>query len=280
VLERIGLLAENEPPDVCCLVDPGALDQDVRTLGDHLAVSRDLLIALADPMRKGPGPTPGPRRAQRGRDRRAGHAQSAHRVSPPEHPASHGPGALDLGSGAGIDVLLSASRVGPTGFVYGLDMTDEMLALAEQNRQARGVANARFLEGQINRSRCRTPASMSSSPTASSTWAPTSRGCCARPSGCSSRADASPSRMSWSRASCRPRSEGAWSCGRAAWPGRSKKETYRGLLAEAGFDDVSIEVTRVYDAPEAKRFGGRLVSAFVRATRPGRPDKTSCPNAP
>src|SRR5919205_971438 len=58
---------------------------------------------------------------------------------------------LDLGSGGGIDVLLSAKRVGPTGFAYGLDMTDEMLALAEQNRRAQGVTNVRFLKGQIER---------------------------------------------------------------------------------------------------------------------------------
>src|ERR671929_514048 len=56
---------------------------------------------------------------------------------------------LDLGSGGGIDVLLSAKRVGPTGFAYGLDMTDEMLALAEQNRQAYGVTNVKFLKGHI-----------------------------------------------------------------------------------------------------------------------------------
>src|SRR5438034_4547382 len=56
---------------------------------------------------------------------------------------------LDLGSGGGIDVLLSAKRVGPNGFAYGLDMTDEMLALSEQNRQAQGVSNVKFLKGQI-----------------------------------------------------------------------------------------------------------------------------------
>jgi SAM-dependent methyltransferase len=56
---------------------------------------------------------------------------------------------LDLGSGGGIDVLLSAKRVGPTGFAYGLDMTDEMLALAEENRVKAGVDNVRFLKGYI-----------------------------------------------------------------------------------------------------------------------------------
>ena len=56
---------------------------------------------------------------------------------------------LDLGSGGGIDVLLSARRVGPTGFAYGLDMTDEMLALAERNRAEAGATNVQFLKGQI-----------------------------------------------------------------------------------------------------------------------------------
>ena len=56
---------------------------------------------------------------------------------------------LDLGSGGGIDVLLSARRVGPTGFAYGLDMTDEMLALAEQNKAAAGAQNVQFLKGHI-----------------------------------------------------------------------------------------------------------------------------------
>jgi arsenite methyltransferase len=56
---------------------------------------------------------------------------------------------LDLGSGGGIDVILSAKRVGPTGVAYGLDMTDEMLALAQQNARAAGISNAHFLKGMI-----------------------------------------------------------------------------------------------------------------------------------
>src|SRR6476661_4715542 len=56
---------------------------------------------------------------------------------------------LDLGSGGGIDVLLSAKRVGPSGKVYGLDMTDDMLALARENQRRAGVENAEFLRGQI-----------------------------------------------------------------------------------------------------------------------------------
>ncbi|MCW5943331.1 MAG: arsenite methyltransferase [Fimbriimonadaceae bacterium] len=60
-----------------------------------------------------------------------------------------GESVLDLGSGGGIDVLLSAKRVGPTGFAYGLDMTDEMLALAEKNKAAAGASNVAFLKGHI-----------------------------------------------------------------------------------------------------------------------------------
>jgi len=60
---------------------------------------------------------------------------------------------LDLGSGGGIDVLLSAKRVGPTGKVYGLDMTDDMLALARENQQKAGATNVEFLKGTIDPSR-------------------------------------------------------------------------------------------------------------------------------
>src|SRR6202041_1800739 len=62
---------------------------------------------------------------------------------------SAGETVLDLGSGGGIDVLLSAKRVGPTGKAYGLDMTDEMLALAEENKRKSGIANVEFLKGEI-----------------------------------------------------------------------------------------------------------------------------------
>ena len=58
---------------------------------------------------------------------------------------------LDLGSGGGIDVLLSAKRVGPTGKAYGLDMTDEMLELANENKARAGVENVEFLKGEIER---------------------------------------------------------------------------------------------------------------------------------
>jgi len=73
---------------------------------------------------------------------------------------------LDLGSGGGIDVLLSAKRVGPTGKAYGLDMTDDMLALARENQRKAGVENAEFLKGEIESVPLRTTRSTSSSPTA------------------------------------------------------------------------------------------------------------------
>src|ERR1700685_2357487 len=62
---------------------------------------------------------------------------------------SSGETVLDLGSGGGIDVLLSARRVGPTGKAYGLDMTDEMLALANENKRKAGAENVEFLKGEI-----------------------------------------------------------------------------------------------------------------------------------
>ncbi len=73
---------------------------------------------------------------------------------------------LDLGSGGGIDVLLSAKRVGPEGKVYGLDMTDEMLALAEKNKAEAGATNVEFLKGFMKKFPSRTTQSTSSSRTA------------------------------------------------------------------------------------------------------------------
>jgi len=73
---------------------------------------------------------------------------------------------LDLGSGGGIDVLLSARRVGPTGFAYGVDMTDEMLELARANATKAGASNVEFRRGTIENFRCPTPRWTWSSPTA------------------------------------------------------------------------------------------------------------------
>lgn len=75
---------------------------------------------------------------------------------------------LGLGSGGGIDILLSARRVGPTGKAYGLDMTDDVLSLAEENKRKSGLSNVEFLKGEIETSRSRIARLMSSSRTASS----------------------------------------------------------------------------------------------------------------
>ena len=193
---------------------------------------------------------------------------------------------LDLGSGGGIDVLLSARRVGPTGFAYGLDMTDEMLLLAEQNRQAAGVPNVRFLKGHIEQV-----------PLPNNSVDVVISNCVINLSG---------DKRSVLREAFRVLKPG----GRFAvsdvvvqgqlpaelrknmelWAGciagALEETTYRELLAEAGFGDVGVEVTRVYQAEdlaaseccdslasadgfsELAASGGRLVSAFVRASKP------------
>ena len=91
---------------------------------------------------------------------------------------------LDLGSGGGIDVLLSARRVGPTGKAYGLDMTDEMLALARENQRKSGPRTSSFCAVKSNTFRCPTSRSTSSFPIASSTSLPTRTRCCAKPFVC------------------------------------------------------------------------------------------------
>jgi 2-polyprenyl-3-methyl-5-hydroxy-6-metoxy-1,4-benzoquinol methylase len=92
----------------------------------------------------------------------------AHQLRQPAAVADLKPGGtvLDLGSGGGIDVLLSARRVGPTGFVYGLDMTPEVLALARRNAAEAGAQTSSSVTAPSNMSRCRTNRSASSSRTA------------------------------------------------------------------------------------------------------------------
>ena len=172
--------------------------------------------------------------------RRSDHVESLHRMPrrplslprrcwrrsaaaiPPRWPSSiAGEVVLDLGSGGGIDVLLSARRVGPTGKAYGLDMTDEMLALARENQRKAGVENVEFLKGEIEA----IPLPDNSVDVIISNCvinlsADKRQGRCARRSGCSSRAAASPCPTWWSGARCRPRSAAAWSCGSAASPAR------------------------------------------------------------
>jgi arsenite methyltransferase len=193
---------------------------------------------------------------------------------------------LDLGSGGGIDVLLSARRVGPTGFAYGLDMTDEMLALAEQNRMAQGVTNVRFLKGHIEHiplpdnsvdviiSNCVINLSADKSRVLREAFR------VLRPGG---RFAVSDVVVQGQLPAELRKSMELWA---GCIAGALEETTYRQLLAEAGFRAVGVEVTRVYQTEdlaaseccdslastdgfaELASSGGRLVSAFVRATKP------------
>jgi SAM-dependent methyltransferase len=200
---------------------------------------------------------------------------------------------LDLGSGGGIDVLLSARRVGPTGFAYGLDMTDEMLALAERNKAEAGAENVQFLKGQIEEI-----------PLPDNTVDVVISNCVINLSSDKGRVLREAFRV------LKPGGRFAVSDvvtqgtlpddlrqDMEAWvgcvAGALEEQEYRRLLTVAGFAETEIEVTRVYDPRELAesvgggssccggegpswdesayaRFdaaGGRVVSAFVRATK-------------
>lgn len=199
---------------------------------------------------------------------------------------------LDLGSGGGIDVLLSARRVGPTGFAYGLDMTDEMLVLAEANKTKAGAENVQFLKGHIEAiplpentvdvviSNCVINLSSDKGQVLREAYRVLKPGGRFAVSDVVARGDL-PADL---RASME-----AW-VGCVA--GALEEQDYRRLLADAGFHDIDLEVTRVYDpkdlaaavgddssccgagdafdASAYARFaesGGQLVSAFVRASK-------------
>jgi SAM-dependent methyltransferase len=200
---------------------------------------------------------------------------------------------LDLGSGGGIDVLLSARRVGETGFAYGLDMTDEMLALAEKNKTESGVPNVQFLKGHIEDiplpdnsvnvviSNCVINLSADKGQVLKEAYR------VLKPGG----------RFAVSDVVVQGELPDDLRSNMEAWvgcvAGALEENEYRRLLTEAGFDDVEVQVTRVYDpkdladsargdtsccgggdafdASAYARFdasGGKLVSAFVRARKP------------
>jgi SAM-dependent methyltransferase len=184
---------------------------------------------------------------------------------------------LDLGSGGGIDVLLSAGRVGPTGKAYGLDMTDEMLALARENQRKAGATNVEFLKGEIERiplpdasvdvviSNCVINLAADKDKVLREAFR------VLRPGGRFAVSDvvvrgAVPAEVR--------RSVEAWI---GCLAGALEESEYRSKLAEAGFGRIEVEVTRVYKAEDARgmlpgvdaaAMDGRFVSAFVRAEKP------------
>jgi len=186
---------------------------------------------------------------------------------------------LDLGSGGGIDVLLSAKRVGPTGFVYGVDMTDEMLALALENKAKAGMTNVAFLKGRIEEiplpansvdvviSNCVINLAADKSLVLKDAFR------VLRPGG----------RFAVSDVVADGTVPAGLRSNMEAWvgclAGALEIETYKALLAEAGFADVGVEITRRYTVAEAgldpatlpagwEDGDGKLASAFVRATKP------------
>jgi len=192
---------------------------------------------------------------------------------------------LDLGSGGGIDVLLSARRVGPAGKAYGLDMTDDMLALARENQKAAGVKNVEFLKGEIENiplpdntvdvviSNCVINLSADKDRVLRETFR------VLKPGG----------RFAVSDVVARGEVPEVVRKSMALWvgciAGALEENEYTAKLAAAGFTSISVEPTRVYDIEDARAFlessgvdvdaiaplaAGSLMSAFVRATKPGR----------
>src|SRR5579859_2650942 len=175
---------------------------------------------------------------------------------------------LDLGSGGGIDVLLSARRVGSTGFAYGLDMTDEMLQLAQRNAAERGVPNVRFLKGEIEH----IPLSDASVDVVISNCVINLSADKAQVLREAARVLKPGGRFAVSDVVVQGQLPAAVRADMDAWAGclgGALEETeYRALLSAAGFEQIGVEVTRVYDAKPAEGADGRFVSAFVRATKP------------
>ncbi len=186
---------------------------------------------------------------------------------------------LDLGSGGGIDVLLSAKRVGPSGFVFGVDMTDEMLALAQQNKEKAGVANVAFLKGRIEEiplppnavdvviSNCVINLSADKGQVLREAYR------VLKPGGRFAVSDVVADGPV--PAELRSTMEAWVGC----LAGALEIDDYKRLLAAAGFEEVSVEITRRYTAAEAgldpatlpagwQAGDGKLASAFVRATKP------------
>jgi arsenite methyltransferase len=191
---------------------------------------------------------------------------------------------LDLGSGGGIDVLLSARRVGPTGRAYGLDMTDEMLALAEDNKRAAGATNVTFLKGHIED----IPLPAESVDVIISNCVINLSGDKRRVVAESFRVLKPGGRFAVSDIVVREGLPGPVKDSMPLWTGcvagALEEHGFLDLLREAGFEDASIEPTRVYtledarallegtgvDVALAEQVAGKVMSGFVRARKPGR----------
>ena len=190
---------------------------------------------------------------------------------------------LDLGSGGGIDVLLSARRVGPTGKAYGLDMTDEMLALARENQRKAGVDNVEFLKGEIENiplpdksvdviiSNCVINLSGDKDRVLNEAFR------VLKPGGRFAVSDVV------TRGEVPAEIRGKVLLWVGCIAGALRDEEYRDKLAKAGFRSIGIEPTRVYAIEDAREFlagkgvdvdalapqvEGKFMSAFVRAVKP------------
>ncbi len=190
---------------------------------------------------------------------------------------------LDLGSGGGIDVLLSARRVGPGGKAYGLDMTDEMLALARENQRKSGLSNVEFLKGEIENiplpddsvdvtiSNCVINLSADKDRVMREAYR------VLKPGG---RLAVSDVVVTGEMPSAIRKSVELW-IGCVA--GALRDADYIAKLAAAGFENITIEPTRIYDVEDARQFlagqgidvdaiaaqvDGKFMSAFVRASKP------------
>ncbi len=198
---------------------------------------------------------------------------------------------LDLGSGGGIDVLLSAKRVGPTGKAYGLDMTDEMLALANENKRKAGVENVEFLKGEIEQiplpdnsvdviiSNCVINLSADKDRVLREAFRVLKPGGRLAVSDVVTRGEMLPEIR---------QSVLAWV---GCIAGALEEKEYRGKLAEAGFEQIELEPTRIYKVEDAAEFlsaqgvdleilapqvDGKFMSAFIRGVKPASGEKACC----
>jgi ubiquinone/menaquinone biosynthesis C-methylase UbiE len=158
---------------------------------------------------------------------------------------------LDLGSGGGIDVLLSARRVGPRGFVYGVDMTDEMLALAQENKKKAGVSNVAFLKGRIEA----IPLPANAVDVVISNCVINLAADKAQVLHEASRVLKPGGRFAVSDVVADRAVPADFRRNMEAWvgclAGALEIDTYQQILAEAGFEGISVEITRRYTVAEA-----------------------------